>query len=152
MSKSAHTLPSKSCSIAHCSKHTGTPGLSGGLFTSLLAHSVRLSLVLRHTGVDLPVIQPSAQILSFRSYPKVVIPKANRSSCVEKQSLHILDDIRTDGSGENSRQRGSGPGGLALAGGDRDGRTRGHCCRREAGCRRSKLRIEVSHEVVEIFA
>lgn len=35
--------------------HTGTPGLSGGLFTSLLAHGIRLSLVLRHTGVNLPV-------------------------------------------------------------------------------------------------
>jgi hypothetical protein len=33
---------------------TGTPGLSGGLVTSLLAHGVGLSLVLGHTSVDGP--------------------------------------------------------------------------------------------------
>ena len=43
-------------------EHTGTPGLSGGLFTSLLAHSVGLSLVLRHTGVNLPIMPPSVRL------------------------------------------------------------------------------------------
>jgi hypothetical protein len=35
-------------------ERTGTPGLSGGLVTSLLAHGVGLSLVLGHTSVDGP--------------------------------------------------------------------------------------------------
>jgi hypothetical protein len=73
---------------------TGTPGLSGSLFTSLLAHGVRLSLVLRHTGVNL------------------------------------LDDIRTDGRSEDSRQGQSSPAGLAISRGDSDGRAGRHCCRR----------------------
>jgi hypothetical protein len=40
---------------------TGTPGLGGGLFTSLLAHSIGLSLVLCDTGVHLPM-NPSAPV------------------------------------------------------------------------------------------
>lgn len=35
---------------------TGTPGLGRSLFTGLLAHSIGLSLVLRDTGVNLPII------------------------------------------------------------------------------------------------
>lgn len=37
------------------SPRTGTPGLSRGLLAGLLAHSVRLALVLGHTNVNLPV-------------------------------------------------------------------------------------------------
>jgi hypothetical protein len=36
-----------------CSR-TGTPGLSGGLVTSVLGYGVRLALVLGHAGVDMP--------------------------------------------------------------------------------------------------
>lgn len=41
----------------------------------------------------------------------------------------VLDNVRTDGRRENGGQGLGGPGGLALSCGDRDGRTRRHCCR-----------------------
>jgi hypothetical protein len=42
----------------------------------------------------------------------------------------ILDDIRTDGRSEDSRQGQSSPAGLAISRGDSDGRAGRHCCRR----------------------
>lgn len=38
----------------NAASRTGTPGLSASLVTSLLAHGIRLTLVLRHAGVDSP--------------------------------------------------------------------------------------------------
>jgi hypothetical protein len=38
-----------------CSR-TSTPGLSGGLVTGVLSYGVRLTLVLGHAGVDMPVL------------------------------------------------------------------------------------------------
>jgi len=54
--KFLRNLESDSSNLEKCAKsRTGTPGLSGGLFTSLLAHGVGLALVLGHTDVNLPV-------------------------------------------------------------------------------------------------
>jgi len=45
-------------------------------------------------------------------------------------AVGILDDIRTDGRSEDSRQGQSSPAGLAISRGDSDGRAGRHCCRR----------------------
>jgi hypothetical protein len=50
------------------SQHTGTPGLGGSLFTSLLAHGIGLSLVLRNAGVNLPVKRISAVRLTSKLF------------------------------------------------------------------------------------
>jgi hypothetical protein len=45
---------------------TSSPRLSGSLFTGLLAHSVGLSLVLGHAGVDGSVLMSAIVIASRR--------------------------------------------------------------------------------------
>lgn len=45
------------------------------------------------------------------------------------RGFDVLDNVRTDGRGEDRGQGLGGPGGLALSRGDGDGRARGHCCR-----------------------
>ena len=42
-------------------------------------------------------------------------------------SVHLLDDIRSDGAQENRGDGGGGTTGLAIFADDTDGRTRGHC-------------------------
>lgn len=59
-------MPPPISAVPNMPSRTGTPGLSTGLVASLLAHSVRLALVLSHAGVDLPV-RLLAHLSSFSS-------------------------------------------------------------------------------------
>jgi hypothetical protein len=68
-------------SIVVVRKHTGTPGLSGSLFTSLLAHGVGLSLVLGQTGVNLPVVQKPSVRYSLISILFAESVSLHRNSC-----------------------------------------------------------------------
>lgn len=90
-------------------RRTGTPGLSRSLFTSLLAHSIGLALVLRDTGVNLP-----AKSISTISPIAFLIFDG------------LLDNVGTDWRLENGGQRNSRSAGLAIRRGDGDGRARRH--------------------------
>jgi hypothetical protein len=70
---------------------TGTPRLSRGLVTSLLAHGVGLTLVLGHSGVNL------------------------------------LDNVRSDRAGEDSRNGVGSSGGSTIFAENGDGRSGSHC-------------------------
>lgn len=107
---------------------TGTPRLGRSLFTSLLAHSIRLSLVLGHTAVDLPVItRPSAPIPLPQKDNKTTIKKISRLFHHRHGfEVCILDNIGPNGRQENGRQGMGSPGGLTLRRGDGNGRARSH--------------------------
>ena len=83
--------------------HTGTPGFSRGLVASLLAHGVRLPLVLGHASVHHPVL-----------------PLAIYSTSLVR--IRILDDVRADGRTEDIGQRVAVGAGRAIGAVNRDGR------------------------------
>ena len=90
-------------------KRTSTPGLSGSLVTSLLAHGVWLPLVLRHAGVHRPAI------------PSVFCPIVSSAIAT---GMILLHDVRADRRLEDVRQRGAVLGGGAIGTVDGDGRAR----------------------------
>ena len=97
---------------SHFFVRTGTPRLSTRLVTRLLAHSIWLSLVLCHAGVDGPVIW--SELLTIANL-----------------DLSILHDIRADWRPEDRWQRVSVLARLAIGTMDGDGRTARHfagCC------------------------
>lgn len=94
---------------------TGTPGLSRGLVTSLLAHGVRLTLVLGHASVDSPV-----RILA-------IIPIFISASCVGIGEI-VLDNVGADGRLEDIGQGVGVLAGSTIGANDRDGRTRHLVC------------------------
>jgi hypothetical protein len=97
---------------------TGTPGLSGGLVTSLLAHSVWLALVLGHTSVD-----GLDDIGTDRSLPS--IPSVYRSrGCGKIFSKLQGPEFATYR--EDLWERVGRTAGSAIGGQDRDGRTGSH--------------------------
>jgi hypothetical protein len=94
-----------------CSR-TGTPGLSGGLVTSVLGYGVRLALVLGHAGVDMPG-RLLANIPIFRLVGGVV----GVGGCV-------LDNVGTDGCLEDIGQGVGVLAGSPVGANDGDSRTR----------------------------
>ena len=54
--RSGFSMPSISLPCSSMDVRTSTPRLSARLVACLLAHSIRLTLVLRHSGVDLPTL------------------------------------------------------------------------------------------------
>lgn len=91
---------------------TGTPGLSTGLVASLLAHSVRLALVLGHAGVDGPA-RMLAMILRF---------------VVDAAGLCVLDNIRADRGLEDVREGEGVAASGAIGAVDGHGRAGRHVC------------------------
>ena len=80
--------------------------------TSLLAHSVRLTLVLGHASVDRPV--RVLAIIRIFSFPP-------RGRCVGEI---VLDNVGTDGRLEDIGQRVGVLAGSTIGANDRDGGTR----------------------------
>jgi len=85
---------------------TSSPGFSRCLVTGFFAHSIWLSLVLCHSGVDAP---SNKSVLSSLDH-----------------WVAILDDVGADGRLEHRRERVSLSTGLALCRSNRDSRTRRH--------------------------
>ena len=82
---------------------------------SLLAHGVRLPLVLGNAGVDGPVFSPSAPVVEVSS---------------SQGGNFVLDNVRADGSLEHLREGVSLLAGLAIGSDDGDNRPARHfvCC------------------------
>ena len=94
---------------------TGTPGLSGGLVTSVLSYGVRLALVLGHAGVDVPV--------------RVLAHILHSASCVcGGVGDFVLDNVRADGRLEDIGQGVGVLAGSPIGANDRDSRARHLYC------------------------
>jgi hypothetical protein len=94
-----------------CSR-TGTPGLSGGLVTSVLRYGVRLTLVLGHAGVDMPV----RLLANIPIFPSLVGGVGVGD--------FVLDNVGTDRRLEDIGQGVGVLAGSPIGANDRDSRTR----------------------------
>lgn len=115
MSISVCSTSSSSFPLFALFPHTGTPGLSTGLVTSLLAHGVWLALVLGHTGVDgpaLPLVFPPSSLCTYR---KVL------------GGGGVLDNVRADGGLEDIWERVGVLRRSTVGANDGHGRSGGHC-------------------------
>lgn len=122
---------------------TSSPGLSGGLFTSLLADSVRLPLVLGHASVNRPINNTSYQLLFLHWHASL---RNSLFLALDEDGIGILDDIGADRRGEDGRERVGRASGFPLHRVDRDSRTRRHFVAgsREALCGLRRWSLEMS--------